>query len=264
MRIVSHTASNTEIVAALGLDHHLVGVDDHSDYPPDLVASLPRIGPDLGIDVARVKALNPDLVLTSLTLPGHEKTLAALRDAGLPLLVMNPISLDDIAGDIERIAKALGAASRGRELATRFRAALRPAASAGPPLPVLVEWWPKPVIVPGRDSWVNPLLHLAGAYNPWQSAPEKSLAVETSEVVSAAPEAIVIAWCGVPEHNYRPEIVRRRPGWAAVPAVRNGRIFPVSEAWLGRPGPRLTGGLDRLRRIVAGCRFAAGRPPPAG
>lgn len=64
MRIVSHTCSNTEIVCALGCADMLVGVDDHSDYPVEVVRDLPRIGPDLVVNVERVKRLDPDLVLS--------------------------------------------------------------------------------------------------------------------------------------------------------------------------------------------------------
>jgi len=84
MRIVSLTCSNTEIVCALGLSHYLVGVDNHSDYPAEVVAHLPRVGPDLDIDAQRVAALKPDLVLASLTVPGHERILDRLRAAKLP------------------------------------------------------------------------------------------------------------------------------------------------------------------------------------
>jgi iron complex transport system substrate-binding protein len=70
MRIVTHTCSNTEIVCALGRGDWLVGVDDHSDHPPEVVQALPRIGPDLDVDIARISALEPDLVITSLTVPG--------------------------------------------------------------------------------------------------------------------------------------------------------------------------------------------------
>ncbi|NBD95503.1 MAG: hypothetical protein GVY11_03385, partial [Gammaproteobacteria bacterium] len=66
MRIVSHTCSNTEIVCALGRAGWLVGVDDHSDHPASVVSRLPRIGPDLDVDVERIRTLEPDLVITSL------------------------------------------------------------------------------------------------------------------------------------------------------------------------------------------------------
>ena len=122
LRVVSHTCSNTEIVCALGCAEMLVGVDDHSDYPVEVVSNLPRIGPDLGVDVERVKRLEPDLVLTSLTVPGHEKVIEALTAAKLPLLVVEPKSLMDVFADVERIACALGVDERGRELTNQMRA----------------------------------------------------------------------------------------------------------------------------------------------
>ena len=255
MRIVSHTCSNTEIICALGLARQLVGVDDHSDYPEEVVRGLPRIGPDLDIDVDKIRALRPDLVVTSLTVPGHERCLERLQQAGLPVLVTDPRTLDDVAADIQHIADALDVAARGRQLAQQFRTALDQAREAQqhnphPAVPIAVEWWPKPVIVPGRDSWVTQMLPLAGAYNPWRDAASKSLTVEPAAVRQAAPQAVVMSWCGVDESKYRPHIVHRRDGWETIPAIRHGHIYPISEAYLGRPGPRLLEGLQRLRAVV--------------
>jgi iron complex transport system substrate-binding protein len=251
MRIVSHTCSNTEIVCALGCAELLVGVDDHSDYPAEVVARLPRIGPDLAVDPDRVKSLKPDLVLTSLTVPGHERIVEALRQAGLPLLVLEPVSLDDVYRDIMRIAAALGVDARGRDLVARMREHAAAIDPAGCPRRILVEWWPKPVIVPGRHSWVSDMLVMVAGANPWAHRDCKSTPVTDDEVTAAAPEAIVLSWCGVAPHKVRPDLVARRASWRSVPAVANGRIFCVPEAWLGRPGPRLIEGLHALRTIVA-------------
>ncbi|KAF1684317.1 cobalamin-binding protein, partial [Pseudoxanthomonas broegbernensis] len=53
---------------------------------------------------------------------------------------------------------------------------------------------------------------------------------------------------------YRGDIVRRRPGWEAVPAVRDDRIHAVTEAFLGRPGPRLVDGYRALRTLIEDAR----------
>jgi iron complex transport system substrate-binding protein len=251
MRIVSHTCSNTEIVCALGCADLLVGVDDHSDYPVEVVSRLPRIGPDLGVDVERVKELAPDLVLSSLTVPGHEKIVAALARAGLPLLVLAPKSLPDVYVDVEKIARALGVEERGRALAAWMREELRfaPETSTSHP-PILVEWWPKPVIVPGKRSWVTDMLVVAGGANPWAACDCESTPVGDDDVIAAAPQAIVVSWCGIEPEKLRPDVVRRREAWRDVPAVANDRIYCVPEAWMGRPGPRLVDGVRALRTIV--------------
>ncbi len=257
MRIVTHTCSNTEIVCALGRGDWLVGVDDHSDHPPEIVARLPKVGPDLDIDVNKIRDLKPDLVITSLTVPGHERCLAKLEAAGLPLLVTRPQSLADVASDIRRTGEAIDARPAAELLAGRIGDLLDKGAPPVEPVPVLVEWWPKPVIVPGAKSWVNEMLTLAGGYNPFSEHPVESLEISPEQARQAAPQAIVMSWCGVKEEKYRPHIVARREGWQTIPAVRHQRIIPISEAWLGRPGPRVLEGVERLRGVVAACRDCA-------
>lgn len=252
MRIVSHTCSNTEIVCALGAGGMLVGVDADSDFPPDVVGPLPKLGRDLELDVAQVAALRPDLVLSSLTVPGHERIVDALKQAGLPVLVIDPIGLDGVYDSIAQIAEALGMLKRGRSLIAQMQADMLPVEPRGARPRVLVEWWPKPVIAPARLSWVNEILHLAGGVNPFAGRDGKSAEISDEDACAAAPDAIVMSWCGVKEEKYRRDVVERRPGWAEVPAVRHGRIFPVTEAFLGRPGPRLVEGYRALARIVAG------------
>jgi len=254
VRVVSHTCSNTEIVCALGCADMLVGVDEDSDFPVDVVERLPKLGRDLSLDVARVQALAPDLVLTSLTLPGHEKIVAELEAAGLRSLVCEPLTLEDVYGDIARIADALGVPERGEALIAAMRAAMPPMTPAADAPRVLVEWWPKPVIAPTRDSWASDLIELAGGINPWRSLEGKSKPLTDEQVVEQRPDLVVMAWCGVPLQNYRADIVRRRPGWEDVPAVRDDRIHAVTEAFLGRPGPRLVDGYRALRRLIEDAR----------
>jgi iron complex transport system substrate-binding protein len=254
VRIVSHTCSNTEIVCALGAGRMLVGVDADSDFPPDVVAPLPKLGRDLELDVARVEALRPDLVLTSLTVPGHERIVEALKQAGLPVLVIDPIGLDGVYDSIAQVAEALGILKRGRSLVAKMQAGMPPVeikdGVGGPRPKVLVEWWPKPVIAPARQSWVNDLLRLAGGANPFEARDGKSVVLGDADVLDAAPDAVVMSWCGVKEEKYRRDVVERRPGWGEVPAVKHGRIFPVTEAFLGRPGPRLVEGYRALAGII--------------
>lgn len=250
MRLITHTCSNTEIVAALGRADWIVGTDDHSDFPPEVVQRAARVGPDLDIDIQRVTELKPDLVITSLTVPGHERCLEKLQAAGLPCLVTQPHTLSDVIRDIRTIGEAIDAQHAAEKLASRFEQTLNQPPPDGEPIPILIEWWPKPVIVPGQKSWVNAMLRLAGAFNPFENHEAESLEITADQARQAAPEAVVMSWCGVQESKYRPHIVTRRDGWDTIPALVNGQVVGISEAWLGRPGPRLIEGIDRLRQLV--------------
>ncbi len=265
MRIVSLACSNTEIVAALGCAHLLVGVDNHSDEPSDVLAALPRVGPDLGIEVDAVAALHPDLVLCSLTVPGHETVVEAIEAAGLPHLVLAPEHLGDVPADVRMVARAMASAdpgviARGEALARRLESAFTPPAAGSalnpdpdvrPPRPrVLVQWWPKPVIAPGNRSWVHDLITLAGGRNLLEDDVCLSRPLSDEEVAARNPDLIVVSWCGVHPSKYRPEVVTRNPALGTTAAIRNRRVVSIPEAYLGRPGPRLLHGLEALRAAI--------------
>jgi iron complex transport system substrate-binding protein len=253
MRIVSLACSNTEIVCALGCADLLVGVDDHSDYPEDVVAALPKVGPDLNIDVDRVAALDPDLVLATLTVPGHEKVVERLEAAGLPFIAPEPVSLEDVYRDIRDIGARLGVADRAEALIRDMRAELEGTEDAAPgdvrPR-ILIQWWPKPVITPGRWSWATDVVRAAGGEAVLGDEDVKSRPMTDEEVAERAPDAIVLSWCGVHPDKYRPDVVLRNETWAELPFVREGRVFSIGEPYLGRPGPRLMEGVRRMRAVV--------------
>ena len=254
MRVVCLTCSNTEIVCALGGAKNLVGVDDHSDFPEDVVLDLPRVGPDLSIDIERVASLKPDMVLASLTVPGHEKVVAELADSGLPYLAFETITLEDTYDDIMAIGEVLGLVDEAQTLVSGMQGVIsvpRPPLASGPK--ILVEWWPKPVIAAGKDSWITDLIAAAGGQNALGDWVVKSSPVTDEQVREIAPDAVVIAWCGVPASKYKPQVVYDREGWSDVPAVKNRRVFCVPEAFLGRPGPRLIQGLHSLAEVVVAC-----------
>jgi len=251
MRVFSHTCSNTEIVCALGCAGMLVGVDADSDYPPEIVADLPKTGRDLDLDIEAVLKLEPELVLTSLTVPGHERVVAELEAAGLQTLVCDPQSLGDVYGDIRRIAAALGVAERGAALVAEMEAAMPAVQVRGVRPRVLVEWWPKPVIAAAKRSWVNDLIRRAGGSNPWGDVDAKSVPLELADAAAQRPDIVAMSWCGVKVANYRADKVRAREGWSKVPAVVDNRIHAISEAFLGRPGPRLVEGYRQLRAAIA-------------
>lgn len=255
MRIVSLACSNTEIVHALGCGHLLVGVDDHSDWPPELVDPLPKVGPDLDIDVERVAELEPDLVLATLTVPGHERVVERLEAAKLPFVAPEPVSIPDVYRDVRDIGGLLGVPERAEALVAEMRTELgdgaTPAEASDPGRPsVLIQWWPKPVITPGRLSWAHEAVVRAGGRTPIGSEEVKSRPLTNEEVVALAPDAIVLSWCGVHPDKYRPDVVLENPDFAEVPAVRNGQVHCIGEPFLGRPGPRLVEGVRALRRVV--------------
>ncbi|MDB5045428.1 MAG: putative iron siderophore/cobalamin, partial [Deinococcus sp.] len=122
MRLASLTCSNSDILAALGVADWVVAADNHSDAPG--LEGARRVGPDLQIDVQAVADARPDLVLASLSVPGMERVLENLQAAGLPVLVLDPLSVPDTLRDIGTIGEAIGMQAQAEALIDRFNGQL--------------------------------------------------------------------------------------------------------------------------------------------
>ncbi|PLR79357.1 cobalamin-binding protein [Bacillus sp. V3-13] len=255
MRIVSLCPSNTEIVAYLQLTGSLVGVDDFSDWP-NCVHNLPKLGPDLSIDIDKVEQLKPDLVLASLSVPGMEKNVVELKKRNIPHIVLNPQSLADIQEDLLNTAAALNVPARGRRAAADFAlrlAKLKEAASTVHQRPSLYwEWWPKPVFTPGQTNWLTEISEAAGAYNVFHDVELASVQTDWNDVLDRNPDYICLAWVGVRRGKVNPDIVKKRPGWTELEAVKENRIFVLEEELFCRPSPRLLEGAEKLFQLIHG------------
>lgn len=251
MRIVSTCPSNTEIACVLGLGPSLVGLDRSSDFP-DTVTHLPRVGPDLAVDVDAIAALKPDLVLSSLSVPGMEKNLANLDAAGLPHLVMDAESIDGVFRSIRTLGRLVGAGARADEVVAGMQARLDVARMKAPPRrpKVFLEWWPKPVIVPGRRCWTTEMITIAGGEPLFADLDVRSTPVHDHEVPPRAPDILLTCWCGVPHERQVPSKMAARDGWDGIPGVRAGQLHAAPERYFGRPGPRLVDGVEWLQDLV--------------
>ncbi len=251
MRIVSICPSNTEIACVLGLESALVGLDRSSDYP-ESVNALPRVGPDLTVDIGAIQALKPDLVLSSLSVPGMEHNLAGLDAAGIPHLVMDAESIAGVFQSIRVLGRLTGRGSLADLVVEGMQARLNAARSRAPGVrpKVFLEWWPKPVIVPGRRCWTTEMITIAGGDSLFAELDVRSTPVHNHEVPPRAPDLLLTCWCGVPHERQVPQKMAEREGWQDIPGVRSGQLHAAPERYFGRPGPRLVDGVEWLQERV--------------
>jgi iron complex transport system substrate-binding protein len=247
--LITLAPSNAELVWALGAFSRVVACESSSDFPPE-VESCERLGPDLAPDLDRVAALAPAWALSSLTVPGMERVVTGLRCRGVAQLVTAPRSLADVYDELSRVGTALGLDTRAAEVVADLRAqvsALSEAAAGHRPLRVYLEWWPRPMFTPGADCYSNELIRLAGGINVFGERAGASLRIEPEDVVAADPDVCFVSWCGVPEAKLSPRNLIEREGLASLRAARKGHVFPLDEAFAGRPGPRV---LEAARRMA--------------
>ncbi|MBM7694421.1 iron complex transport system substrate-binding protein [Peribacillus deserti] len=253
MRLISICPSNTELCVFLGIENQLIAVDDFSDWPASIM-NLPRLGPDLSIDMDLTESLKPDLVLASLSVPGMEKNIEELQKRNIPHVILNPQSLADISEDLLKIGRLLGIERTAAERIRVYQSLINSIKEISKTIterPSLYwEWWPKPIFTPGKINWLTEISRLAGAENVFQDVELASVQTSEADVAERNPDVICLAWVGVPLKKVQPGIVKKRPGWENLKAVKNNHILVLEEPLYCRPSPRLLNGLINLAKTL--------------
>ena len=102
-----------------------------------------------------------------------------------------------------------------------------------------------------RRSWVHDLIERAGGHNALADCASQTLSMTDAPTIPI--DLIAMSWCGVKADKYRRDVVLRREHWQSVRAVQQQNVVAISEAFLGRPGPRLVQGYQQLRAAIASC-----------
>lgn len=255
-RIVCLTTETVEVLYALGEQDRIVGISGYTVRPPQARKEKPKVFAFTTGDIAKILAVEPDLVLTFSDLQAD--IARDLIKAGIPVYALNMRSVDDILAMIETVGRLVGAEERAQALvagleaqiaAARAIAAERIARSGRRPR-VYFEEWDDPLISGLR--WVSELIGIAGGEDVFAARAGSPLAADRrptpAEVIAAAPDIIIGSWCG---KHFRPERVAARPGWQSIPAVEHGRLHEIKSAIILTPGPvAISEGLPLLLELL--------------
>jgi iron complex transport system substrate-binding protein len=252
-RIVCLTEETTETLYLLGEERRIVGISGYTVRPPRARREKPRVSAFLSAKQEKILELRPDLVLGFSDLQadiGRD-----LARAGLNVVLFNQRSVDEILSMILVLASMIGVADKGRALTEKLEQNLgevRAAAARFPRKPrVYFEEWDEPMISAIR--WVSELIGIAGGEDVLEELSRSPGAAgrihDGTKVIERMPEVILASWCG---KKFRPERVAARPGWQAIPAVRENRLYEVKSAEILQPGPAaLTDGVRRIHSVLA-------------
>jgi iron complex transport system substrate-binding protein len=247
-RIVPIFASNTEIVASLGLADRIVGIEAFTRYPRQ-VLDRPLVGGRLGFSVDAVVALQPDLVVVTPSRQAANQLIDPMERIGVPILVLLQRSVPEILANIRLMGRVAGVPERGAEVAAHFEARLAA-------IKRKVEHRPAPstVMITGRLGSGLMLVAREGTYtgDVMVLAGARFALPGTQTIAQVSPEAIlnadpdVLLWAGS-ERDLKELIAR--PGWSAMRAVKDGRAHAVSRVELLIPGPRTIDGIEHLAAL---------------
>lgn len=250
-RIVCLTEETTETLYLLGEGDRVVGISGYTVRPPE-ARQKPKVSSFLNARYEKIEALEPDLILAFSDLQAEITNELVRR--GYPVFTFNQRSVAEILQMICVLGAIVGAGEKAEALARDLEAGLesiRRSTSDWRRRPrVYFEEWPDPLI--SGIQWVEELIEIAGGEPVFPALRHARLAkdriVTSEQVFTAAPDVIIGSWCGKP---VRKEKIAARPGWDAVPAVRDGHIYEVKSTFILQPGPAsLTDGVRQIHDIL--------------
>lgn len=243
VRIVSTAPSNTEILFALGLSDRIVGVSSLDDYPAE-AKSKAKVG-DYTLNTEKILSLNPDLVVAY---SGNEDALKQVKAAGIPVIVFNPQTIDDIYTSITKIGEATGDTQKAAALVAATKAqmqAVSVAAAKTGTKPKVFYAVDNTLWTVGTGTFVDNLLTMANATNVAASTDAKSQGYyqfSAERLVAADPDIILVpntAYKSVSEFTSDAR-------FSGLRAVKEGHVYLVDDVIVTRPGPRIAQGLQVL------------------
>jgi len=241
-RIVSLTPSATEVVAALGATQFLVGVDDYSKYPPEVIG-LPKVGSFLQPNLEVIVRLAPTLVIVDDI---HGQVAGALRDHGLAAIECPMLSLPDVKSALKSIGGRLGRAREAEVAVNAIDTALDAAAAKRPArhprVLVVIDREARGLgnlVAAGPGSYVDELLAVVGGDNVLAASGVLYPKIALEEVLRSRPEVIL---------DLSLEGKTDTADWNGVdvPAVKSKHVFALGEPYLVAPSPRVREALDKL------------------
>lgn len=240
-RIVALAPHVTELLFAAGGGDLIVGAVSYSDFP-EAARKIPQIGSNRQIDMERVLAMKPDLIVVWMH-GSSERQIDTLRQLGIPLFHSEPRKLDDIADSLLRLGQLMGRESVAQPAAAELRqqlAALGKRYAGRPPVRLFYQVWDKPLYTLSGGHIVSDAIRLCGGENIFARLSVTAPVVSVESVLQEDPEAIF----GTSEKSYGGVNLWRPYG--TLKAVQNNNLFSLDGALLNRAGPRMVAGTAAL------------------
>jgi iron complex transport system substrate-binding protein len=252
VRIVSLAPHLTEQLFAIGAGDRIVGTTEHADHPA-AARAIPRVGRAHSLDLERIAALRPDLiVIWGSGFP--PAVLESVRQLGAPVFVSEPRKLDDVARSMQRLGRLTGSDATAAANAFNARVGELRARYAGrSPVRVFYQVWDAPLMTLSGRHVVSEAIELCGGRNVFAALVPIAPQVSTEAVLAADPQLIVTA-----EPGARPGSAL--DGWKryeTLAATRLGQFATLDADRINRHGPRLADEIGALCAAIDRTRNAA-------
>jgi iron complex transport system substrate-binding protein len=248
-RIVSLSATHTEMLYAIGAGEQIAATDLTSNYPPE--AQRTAKVDSFSFSVEEVAALEPDLVILAFDFQGEAEALAAV---GIPFLLLGPPAmLEGAFQQLETVGVATGHPGAATRLADNLRDGLAELTDAAAALEGATFYHEvdEALYSASSDSFIGDLYRRLGLVNIADGVDGGGAFPQlTAEfIVAEDPEFIFLADAGF---GVTIDSIEARPGWNTLRAVTDGNVIELDGDVAGRWGPRTIDLMAFVYRTVAG------------
>ena len=238
-RIATLSPGATELVWAAGAGEKVVAVVDYSDYPP-AARHVPKVGSHTRLDMERLLALEPDLVIAWVT-GNPEEQVAMLEELGLPVFSIEPRNFEAVSTTIEQLATLADTETEGFAEAERFRRgidALRTDYAESEPVPVFYQVWDQPLMTVNNEHLIGEMIQLCGGDNVFGDLDRLVPRISPEAVISSDPEAILAGGMGEENRHW----LTRWKDFPEMTATARDNLFFIPPSLVQRPTPRMLEG----------------------
>lgn len=254
-RIVSLSPSNTEILFAIGAGDRVVGVTDYCDYPPEVIekvrkGEIQRVGGYSTVNIERVLALKPDLVLASYG--NGLATIETLRKF-TKVLAFDPKDIRGVERTILAIGKAVGNYENAEKLVEQMEeriSKIKAKERSGKKVVHII--WNDPIWVSGKETFIDEAISIAGGVNAFNFSGWRTVSVE--DLIRANPDVIIVSsgsGMGRGGKDVVYEWVISDSRLKSVNAVKNGKVFVIDADIISRPGPRIVDAVEQVYAFLS-------------
>lgn len=241
-RIITLLPSDSDIVAALGADDRVVGVDAYTIAPADLAAKPKVSDASTGnLNIEQIVALKPDLVLSYGGASWYGKQEQPLLTQKINVVDLPAaVTVQDTLTEFRLVGQLLHEDAKAQQLVASYQQRIDAVTAKvkGKSTPsVYLENYGDPskgqYYAFGKGTFGDDIIHLAGGINAVADANTNNGALSAEAIVAAKPDVIALA--EDPQYGGDPKAVASRAGWSAIPAVQNHHVYDVNPDYFSHP-----------------------------
>lgn len=240
-RIISLAPNITELVYAAGAGRYLVGTVDYSDYP-EAARSLPHVGDAWRVDMERILALKPDLILTWPS-GTPASVLQQVKLLDIPVREIEVQRISEVGKALRLIGSLTGTESQAEQVASKFEAdmnTLRERYAHRSRLSVFIQISDQPLYTVNNNQIISEVVDLCGGDNVFAGLNQLAPVVGVEAVIAKNPQIIL----STDSHSMGLE--KQWQSWSQLQAVKNHHLYTVAADDIVRASPRLVKGAEAV------------------